>query len=47
MLASTTYHCHNTVVILVAPTIQLGEIVVYLFTIRDERFPTVDTRHPN
>ena len=24
------------------PTIQLGEVIVYLFTIRDERPPTVD-----
>ena len=46
-LAATPYHRHNTVLSNVAPTIQLGEIVVYLLTIRDERLPTVDTRHQN
>ena len=44
-LPQPKYHCYNTVLSNIIPTIQLGEVTVYLFTIRDERPPTVDIRH--
>ena len=40
-----TYHRQDTVLINVAPTVQLGKIAVYLFAIREESPPPVDTRH--
>ena len=42
-LPQPTYHRNNNV----GPAIQLGEIVVSLFTIREESPPPVDTRHHN
>ena len=46
-LPQPTYHRHSTVLSNVTPTIQLGEVIVYLFTIRAERPPIVNTRHQN
>ena len=46
-LPQPKYHCDNTVLSNMTPTIQLGEVTVNVFTIRDERPPTVDIRHQN
>ena len=46
-LPQSTYHRQDTALGNVAPTDQLGEIVVYVFTIREKRSPPVDTRHQN
>ena len=41
-LPQPKYHCYNAVLSNMTPTIQLGEVTVCLFTIREERPPTVE-----